>query len=127
MEKDELNYYFSIVGDIELQSDVVEKIFNDLGVFDTKTINENNKKSFINFISYCIDHQTYQKLSDKDISELMSNLTNNITVSANWSIVPPKYINDELAITYFRFKKEEDKERYLAYYILGKNYHDLKD
>lgn len=127
MEKDELNYYFSIVGDIELQSDVVEKIFNDLGVFDTKTINENNKKSFINFISYCVDQQTYQKLSDKDISELMSNLTNNITVSANWSIVPPKYINDELAITYFRFKKEEDKERYLAYYILGKNYHDLKD
>ena len=127
MEQDEFNYYFSIVGDIEKQSDILEKIFSDLGVFDTKTVNPKNQKSFINFVSFCADHQTYNKMSDIDINILLDNLQSNIQVSANWSIVPPINTNNDLAVTYFRFKKENDMKKYLTQYVLGNNYHIIKD
>lgn len=127
MEQDEFNYYFSIVGDIETQSDILEKIFCDLGVFDTKTVNPHNQKSFINFISFCINHQTYNELSNNDINSLLENIQSDIKVSANWSIIPPKYTNSDLAITYFRFKKENDMKKYLTHYVLGNNYHIIKE
>lgn len=126
--KNELNfdYYFTIVGSLSKQSMIVEKIFSDMGVFDTSSINANNHSSFKNFVSFCINDRRHNALSELEIDELLEKVNERATVSANWSIIPPKHLCNDLSITYFVFKDIQDMKKYFAYQSLGENYNILQ-
>jgi len=123
--KTNFDYYFSIVGSLPKQSMILEKIFSDLGAFDTSYINPKNHSSFVNFISFCVDERRHNALSEFEIDELLEKVTEQAKVSANWSIIPPKNLCKDLSIRSFTFRNKEDMMKYFVYHSLGENYNIL--
>lgn len=125
MPNKKFKHQFIMVGNILDQSQVLEKIFEDMGIFDTKLVNTKNKNTFLDYVTKCVKHQYYQKFSISDVELLIDTLDNDIKVSANWAIIPPKNTDKNLSITHFMFRKKEDMEKYFMYQMIGGDYQIL--
>ena len=125
MIDDRFKYYFTLVGSLNEQHDILEKIYSDMGIFDTSALTSKNKSSFITYLLKCFNIRYYNQLADSKIEELITAINNDVQVSANWCLLPPKETDNKLSITYFLFRNKKDKDKYLLQKLLGPKYQIL--